>query len=145
MAIALIALFMSLGGTATAARVLLTGADIRDGSLTGADVKNRSLTAADFRGTIPVSIDTEYVVSGELTNPAEDQTFGWVDCPSGMQVVGGGVLTSGSWGLQRVNSTYPVEGGGSEDQGSGGWGAYVDNNDTAPHRFWVYAICMASE
>lgn len=145
MVVALIALFVALGGTATAARVLLTGADIKDNSLTGADVKNGSLTPRDLSGTIPVSIETEYVVSDELANPAEEQTFGWVDCPSGTQVVGGGVATSGGWGLQRVNSTYPVEGGGSEEEGTGGWGAYVDNNDAAPHRFWVYAICLASE
>jgi hypothetical protein len=42
--IATLALFIALGGTATAAgRLLITGADIQDHSLTGADIKNGSI------------------------------------------------------------------------------------------------------
>jgi hypothetical protein len=63
MAVALTALVVALGGTATAATVVITsskqikdgavtGADVKNSSLTGADVKNRSLTAADFKGSI---------------------------------------------------------------------------------------------
>lgn len=50
--IALIALFVSLTGTA-AAVVSVTGANVKDSSLTGRDIRNRSLTAADFRGQLP--------------------------------------------------------------------------------------------
>ena len=142
MGVAMIALAVALGGTATAGGLLLTGADIKDNSLTGADVKNASLTARDFRGTIPASVDVDHLVSDEFTNPAESQTFGSVACEPGTTVVGGGVATSGGWGLQRVNASYPVAGDGTDEQGTGGWGVYVDNNDTAPHRFWVYAICV---
>ncbi len=46
--IAVLALFLALGGTATAAK-LITGAQIRNSSLTGADVRNSSLTGADVR------------------------------------------------------------------------------------------------
>lgn len=50
--ISLVAL-ASAGTTATAAS-LVTGKDVRNGTLTGADVKNRSLRGADVaRGTIP--------------------------------------------------------------------------------------------
>jgi hypothetical protein len=53
--VALLALFIALGSSATAA-VLVTGRQVKDGSLTGADVKNRSLTAKDLRkGTIPAA------------------------------------------------------------------------------------------
>ena len=45
--VAYLALFVALGGTAVAARPLITGADIVDGSLTGADVQNDSLTGSD--------------------------------------------------------------------------------------------------
>jgi hypothetical protein len=50
-ALGALALFVALGGTAMAndsVRALITGADVRDGSLTGRDVRNRSLTAADL-------------------------------------------------------------------------------------------------
>jgi hypothetical protein len=46
-----LALFVALGGTAVAndsVRALVTGADVRNGSLTGRDVRNRSLTRADL-------------------------------------------------------------------------------------------------
>jgi hypothetical protein len=42
-------LVFSLGGTAAAAR-LITGAQIKDGSITGKDIKAGSLTASDLRG-----------------------------------------------------------------------------------------------
>jgi hypothetical protein len=48
--IALTALFVALGGTAGAAGVkLITGSDIRNGSITGADVKSGSLSGSDLR------------------------------------------------------------------------------------------------
>lgn len=52
--IALIALFVALGGTAGAAGVkLITGAGVKDGSITGADVKAESLSGADLkRGSV---------------------------------------------------------------------------------------------
>ncbi len=43
------ALLVSLGGTATAAKTLMTGADIKNGSLTGKDLRNGSVTSADVR------------------------------------------------------------------------------------------------
>jgi hypothetical protein len=46
---ATLAFFFALGGTAVAgATVLITGADIRDGSITGRDVHNRSLSGSDL-------------------------------------------------------------------------------------------------
>jgi hypothetical protein len=47
MVIALVALFVALGGSAYALTV--TGANIRNGSITAADVKNRSLTGRKFQ------------------------------------------------------------------------------------------------
>ena len=45
--IALLALFVSLTGTATAITII-TGRNVKDGSLTGQDVKDRSLTRSDL-------------------------------------------------------------------------------------------------
>ena len=70
--IAVLALFVALGGTATAAGILITGkqikdgtvkgadigngsvatADVKNGSLTGLDVRDKSLTPADFSGSV---------------------------------------------------------------------------------------------
>lgn len=49
----MLALFVALSGTAVATTsVLITGKQIKNGSITGLDVKNRSLTARDFRGSV---------------------------------------------------------------------------------------------
>jgi len=49
LAAAVAVLVLALGGTATAAR-LITGAQIKDGSITGRDIKNGSIGATDLRG-----------------------------------------------------------------------------------------------
>jgi hypothetical protein len=48
MVVALIALFVTLGGTAWAA-VTITGRNVRNGSLTGADIRNNSLNGRQIR------------------------------------------------------------------------------------------------
>src|SRR5262245_22933029 len=48
-----IALFVALTSTAVATTAqLITGAQIKNGSVTGADVKNKSLTPKDFKGSV---------------------------------------------------------------------------------------------
>jgi hypothetical protein len=51
MMVSLLALAVASAGTATAA-TLLTGANIKDGSITGKDIKNKSITAADVKGIV---------------------------------------------------------------------------------------------
>ena len=49
MAVAMLALFVALSGTAVATTsALITGRQIKNGSITGLDVKNKSLTPRDF-------------------------------------------------------------------------------------------------
>ena len=53
MAVAMLALFVALSGTAVATTsALITGRQIKNGSITGLDVKNKSLTPRDFRGSV---------------------------------------------------------------------------------------------
>jgi hypothetical protein len=52
MVVALFALFISVGGSADASKRLITGRDIRNGSITGLDVKKKSITAAHIRGQL---------------------------------------------------------------------------------------------
>ena len=47
--VATLALFLALGGTAIGAQALITGRDVKDGSLTGIDVRNHSLTGAEIQ------------------------------------------------------------------------------------------------
>ena len=53
MIVAMLALFVAMGGTAIAASsALITGKQIKNSSITGVDVKNKSLTPKDFRGSV---------------------------------------------------------------------------------------------
>lgn len=47
----IVAVLLAIGGTSYAA-VVITGKDVKNGSLTGADVKNKSLTKKDFKGSV---------------------------------------------------------------------------------------------
>jgi Collagen triple helix repeat (20 copies) len=48
-AVAFLALFVALGGSSFAAVTVITGKNVKNGSLTAADVKNSSLTGADVK------------------------------------------------------------------------------------------------
>jgi hypothetical protein len=52
MVVAMLALFVAMGGTAVAAKSFITGKQIKNSSITGVDIKNKSLTAADIRGQL---------------------------------------------------------------------------------------------
>jgi hypothetical protein len=60
--IALVALFVSLGGTSYAA-ITITGGNVKNGTLSSADVKNNSLTSADIKNG---SLQFRDFRSGEL-------------------------------------------------------------------------------
>ena len=75
-------------GTALAAKTLLTGADVQDGSLTGVDVQDDSLTGADINesslGTVPSANlaqllsgypITSFVLNGAAASGALDGTY----------------------------------------------------------------------
>lgn len=53
MVVAMLALFVALTGTAVATTsVLITGKQIKNGSITGLDIKNKSVTATDIKGRL---------------------------------------------------------------------------------------------
>ena len=86
-----------------------------------------------------------YVATDFGPFPAHAQYFGEAPCGSGLHVVGGGVLSEGgNAGEQAVNSTYPTDGTGSGNEGTSGWGAWVDNLSANQLGFTVYAICASS-
>ena len=63
MVIACLALSIALGGTASAA-VLITGKEVKDGSLSGRDIANRSLTGLDVRDRSLTPLDFNGSVQG---------------------------------------------------------------------------------
>jgi hypothetical protein len=65
-AVAYLALFVALGGTAVAAKPMITGADILDASLTGADVENDSLTGADILESSLARVPSALVASDSV-------------------------------------------------------------------------------
>jgi hypothetical protein len=97
--IALLALFVSLGGTATAI-TLITGRNVKDGSLTGADVRDRSLTRSDLSiGTLTRGPAGPAGPAGEAGEPGLRGAQGiegvagtdpWDTIPSGQLVTGSG-------------------------------------------------------
>ena len=70
LAVALLALFVALGGTGYAA-LTITGAQVRNSSLTGADIRNASLTGADVRDR---SLRAADFAAGQLPSGARGET-----------------------------------------------------------------------
>jgi uncharacterized protein YjbI with pentapeptide repeats len=65
----MIALFVALGGGATAGTVLLiTGANVKNNSLTGAAVKNGSLKGSDVRNNSLTGVDIKKLGSADIRN-----------------------------------------------------------------------------
>lgn len=145
--IAFVALFVALGGTATASH-LITGSQIQNESISGKDVKNNSLTGKDVKegslGTVPnasnaqnasraesvANLDTN--VSPYISQDAGAQTGGSVSCDAGKMPVGGGVIGFDDT-EQSVNSSFP--------SGSG-WTVYMNNTSgLTAALFRVYVIC----
>jgi hypothetical protein len=95
-----IALFVALGGTATAA-VFVTGKNVKNGSLTGRDVKNKSLTGRDVKNS---SLGSKKIKNGNLL--AKDFKAGQL--PRGGQGAtgpGGAAGKDGSAGPSDVYAT----------------------------------------
>ena len=104
--IALVALFVALGGTGYAA-LTVTSKNVKDNSLTGKDVKDRSLKAADFgAGQLPAGAQGPAGQAGPQ-GPAG---------PAGPQGPAGPAGPSGAsnirWALLKADGTIQAQSGG---------------------------------
>jgi hypothetical protein len=106
--IATLALFAALGGTAVAAGTLITGKQIKNGSITGADVRNKSLTPRDFRGSVRGPRG--------LTGPAGPQGLAGPQGPQGQAGPKGDKGETGPSNGFSFNSSSPLAWTG-DDQG----------------------------
>jgi hypothetical protein len=91
--VACLALFLALGGTAMAARPLITGADIQDESVKGADVDESSLSTVPDARTLGGKTPADFAASGQ-------------SCGAGDVVTG--ISASGS-----IVCSEPGDGGGT--------------------------------
>ncbi|MGI8945163.1 MAG: hypothetical protein ACR2GL_02840 [Thermoleophilaceae bacterium] len=147
MVVALISLFVALGGSAYALTV--TGRDVKNGSLTGVDVRNGSITGRDVRkngltgrhirenrlgkvrrarvadkvGDRTVSEVTTRAFFGAQKAPkgftGTDTLIGTISLPAGTFVISAKVTASNS-STGTLRATCYLRAGASEDQGTVG-------------------------
>lgn len=142
--IALLALFLALGGTSYAA-VKITGKDIKNSSITGKDIRNKSLTPRDFKGSIRGAQGPQGPpgpsVLGQLTvvdsapvsfGPGDVALGAIAFCPAGQRVVSGGGLTVTDEQLAASKAT----------EGRSGWYVIgVDLYDDGGEYVQAQALC----
>ena len=174
MAVALLALTVALGGTSYAVTRLPSNSvstkQIKNTSVTRAKIKNNavdsskvaadSLTGGDIvENSLPVvpsaanaanaahanstaGIDRVlYRTAAGVVGPASPPTTDTVTatavatCDLGQHVTGGGV---------RVDDASKMSVVDNSPGGTTSWNAQVDNQDTVPHGFTVFAVCVAA-
>lgn len=145
--LAFVALLVALGGTAYAA-IVITGKNVKDGSLTGRDIKDGSLGRTDVRAGAGLKL--RYVATTYFQDPMT-LASGDAVCPRGMYAIGGGVSAFGSdnrkvpsvRGDQLVNAGFPLD-GSDRDKIPERYVGFVDNSSTKKLNFEVDAVCAAA-
>ncbi len=98
MVVAALALTIALGGTATAAGILITGKQVKDGSLTGRDVKNSTVFGRDIANRSLTGLDVK------------DQSLTPADFSGSVQGPAGPPGPQGPQGLQGLQGGQGVPG-----------------------------------
>ncbi len=101
MVVALAALFVALGGSATAA-VLITGGNIKNGTIRGIDIRNGGLTGLDVKNNTVVGADVRESSLGQVPAAANAVNAGTLDGLDSSNLAPGGIIPSG----RTVKGTY---------------------------------------
>ncbi len=102
--LAFIALCLTLGGSAFAAKSLISGSEIKNSSLTSADIKDGSLLAKDFKkGQLPAGPKGDAGVSGPAGSPGKDGKDGTTPALSDRGTIASDV---GSGPLESVDAAW---------------------------------------
>jgi hypothetical protein len=150
--VAVIALLLTVGGTAVATS-LITGKNVKNGSLTGKDIKNRSLTPKDFKGSVegpagragatgPAGlVALQYIEGPTVVVLAGAGVGASVLCPVGTSVVGGGgrLMTIGPDVI--LDSSISVDGADADTVPDDGWAVSYNNPTASNSGFRVTAVC----
>ena len=119
--VAMVALFVALTGTAVATTsALITGNQIKNGSITGLDVKNKSLTARDFRGSVrgprgftgaagAKGDNGEKGDKGDKGDTGATGPFPGGDIPAGKTLRGNWIASAISAGAGQQSAYDPIE------------------------------------
>ena len=133
--ISLIALFVAMGGTAYA--LVITGANVKNGSLTGKDLKKNTITGTQIReskvGKVPkakvadkvgnktaASVTTRAFFAAQKTPKGftgDETLIGKISLPAGAFIISAKVTTSNS-ATGTLRATCFLRAGSSEDQGT---------------------------
>ena len=162
-ALGAVALTLGIAGGAEAA-ALITGAQIKDGTVAGIDVRNASLIGLDVRDDNLTTAD----YSGDVTSPRGPQgdqgapgadgvevvdyavselttvggkKVGAADafCDLGQIAIGGGVHIVGTSSLETLD-TAPF--GNPSPLSGAGWSVRVENPTNASAEFFAFAVCV---
>lgn len=148
--IAMIALFIALGGSVYAAAKIngkqikpqsIPGNRIKPGTVTGKQIKNQSLTGQQVVGSSLSGVSAsnlasvQYVTSSGTVNSTEKQTTVTAVCPAGTKVIGGGAQ------IAKEEEAYVNDSGPSADRS--GWTANGYAYSTGSTTMTVTAICTA--
>jgi hypothetical protein len=148
MLLALVALFIALGGTAVAATFISSNKQVGNDTINSRNVVDNSLTGLDVSeatfGQVPSAATAgsaairgyEIVKSLAILNPASTTTRGTVACPVGKKVQGGGAIALGLRG-QSINSSFPA----SATQ----WVVEMTNGSPVGSNFVVFATCANAQ
>lgn len=156
MAIALVALFVALGGTTFAMSSRVSGNSIiKKHSLSGNRLINDSVTGKQVKestlGKVPSAkladlataanaLNGVQIVAGPTTaNPLTHQDAQTVVCPTGMQAIAGGTANSG--GIEEAINDAHITSSGTGTNNA--FRLHMNNNSpTVNDTFHVYVVCI---
>ena len=105
--IAAVALVLAMGGSATAA-AMITGAQVKNGSLTGQDIKNRSLGLKDIGKSDIADLQGPRGERGPVGPMGPAGVSAYAPMPSGTVVVGGDRIYQFNTGGQPIYRYVPL-------------------------------------
>jgi len=153
----LVALFFALGGTAFAAKTLITGSDIAPATITGTNVAADTLTGGNVNestlGKVPSAGNADQLGGKAATSYLGDYQLvlspvihiapnQWgspiASCPPGKRPLGGGYDGDN---FLVVHGSTPWF---SAPEVPAGWQARVENPSSYTGQIYAYAICAAA-
>lgn len=153
--LALAVLVVGVAGTATAAK-LITGKQIKNGTITNVDVKNGSLKEVDLKPKVKAKLNAPSVKGYEVVTEtvlvgsgSQDTVF--VACPAGKVVMSGGGQFEDTQTAAEIVSSVPqfvIRGDALlfDDPKPGfadGWKLEAKHNNLNPNNLTAYAICVS--
>jgi hypothetical protein len=148
MLVALVALFVALGGSAVAATFISSNKQVGNDTINSRNVVDDSLTGLDVSestfGQVPSAATAgtaairgyEIVKSLAIANPGSTTTTGTVTCPAGKKVLGGGAIALGL-GKQSINGSFPAT--------ATQWQVDMNNSSPVESNFRVFATCANAQ